>query len=310
MKRLLCLFLCGVLLFCGCSQTLPSQKLSVVATIFPAYDFARQMVGDTAHVTMLLPAGGEVHAFEPTLEDIALIKNCDVFIYNGGESDVWVEDLLGVCDMSQKTVIRMMDSVELLVTGEEDHHHDHHHDHQEADEHIWTLPQNALKIAEDIYKGSVAQNPDEQEVYAKNYSVLQKQLTDLEKEYEILHTHTHTPLVVADRFPFFYLTNFYHLHHVAAFSGCSSNTEASLLTVQQLMEEAKKGQSAVILYTEFSDKVLAKTIANGVGGNIRMWHSCHNVSARDFSSGVTYVELMQNNLQILKEALSLETVGM
>ena len=119
----------------------------------------------------------------------------------------------------------------------------------------------------------------------------------------MLSTHTHTPLVVADRFPFFYLTNGYDLHYVAAFSGCSSNTEASLSKVQELRSKAQNGQAKVILHTEFSDKTLAQTVARGWDAKILLWHSCHNVSVEDFQAGVTYVELMENNLQVLKEAL-------
>lgn len=305
MKRLLCIWLCLSLLLCGCATLdAPTGQLKVVATIFPAYDFARQIGGERVQVQMLLPPGGEVHAFEPTLQDLAAIEGCDLFIYNGGESDGWVENLLKECDVSRKTVIRMMDYVELLLPGEQHHEQGHDHTHDGTDEHVWTTPQNGLLLTKAIADGLKRQDPSGSSVYEQEADGLQQQLTALQQKYDCLHQAT-DPLVVADRFPFLYLAHQYQLSYEAAFSGCTSNTEADLHTVHRLMTAAQHTRTSVVFYTEFSDGVLAETVARSVGGVTRMWHSCHNVTKAEWQAQVTYVDLMEQNLNVLKEALGL-----
>lgn len=307
MKKLFCIALCFVMVLgCGCTAHSPApreENLSVVATIFPYYDFARQIGGEHATVTMLLSPGGEVHGFEPTLQDLALIEQCDVFLYNGGEGDGWVESLLQGMDTSQKQIVRLMDCVELLAEGEEHHHHDHEHSHEEADEHIFTTPQNAKLIAKAVEDAMAEADSSHKEIYQTNGKNLQNQLCDLEQKYECLRGAEKT-LVVADRFPFLYVTQEYDLTYIAAFSGCSANAEADVKTVYQLktaMEE--KGATKQVLCTEFSDQKLAATLANSVGGTVGIWHSCHNVTKEEWEQGVTYLQLMEQNLKVLKGVL-------
>ncbi len=304
MKRLLCLWLGLCCLICGCGQ-IPAEPtgLQVVATIFPAYDFARQIGGELAQVTMLLSPGGEAHGFEPSLQDVAAVAACDVLIYNGGESDRFVEQLLENCDVSQKTVIRLMDYAELLVPGETHHHAHHHHEVYQADEHVWTAPENTLRLAEVIAQSMMNQDPDNQPSYRSQMQKLIQQLQELSQKYAKALSEKTGTLVVADRFPFLYLTHAYGISYQAAFSGCSSNTEPDLATVYQLVTAAKTVNHPMILHTEFSDGLLAKRVAEASHGEVAMLHSCHNVSKEDFSKGVTYVNLMEQNLLVLKEAL-------
>lgn len=305
MKKMICFVLCIVLSFlCGCTPVKKQERLSVVATVFPYYDFATQIAGGNAKVTMLLSPGGEVHGYEPTLNDMVLIEQCDVFLYNGGEGDAWVESLLANCDLSQKRVVRLMDMVELLTVGEEHHHEGHHHEVEEADEHIFTTPENALKIATAIENAMKDADPSHEEQYQENGAELQQELTALSQEYEVLQG-AKKPLVVADRFPFLYLTTRYGLSHFAAFSGCSSNSEADLKTVYELKTALQKADTKAVLCTEFSDKRLATTLANAVGGTVYVWHSCHNVTKEEWENKVTYVEIMKRNLGVLKEVLTL-----
>ncbi|MBQ6818822.1 MAG: zinc ABC transporter substrate-binding protein [Clostridia bacterium] len=306
MKRMTILCLCLALLLCGCFGSPPPQTgLYVVTTVFPAYDFARQVVGGHGRVDLLLPLGGEAHGYEPTLQDLSAVQNCDVFIYNGGESDAFAEDLLAQCDLTDKTVIRMMDHVELLEAGEEHHHEGHKHSPHEADEHIWTAPQNGLLIAKAIGQGIQRADPANGQDYEQNGQALYLRLQALCDEYDVLSAAGDTPLLVADRFPFTYLTQRYHIPYAAAFSGCTSNTEADLHTVGQLIASAKEHRITTVLHTEFSDGVLAQTVADSVGAHTAIWHSCHNVSRQDFENGTTYVALMTRNLTLLKEALHL-----
>lgn len=305
MKKWICLGLCLVLtLLGGCAPAKKQECLSVVATIFPYYDFARQMAGGNAKVTMLLPPGGEVHGYEPTVKDLAAIKQCDVFLYNGGEGDAWVEKLLANGDLSSKRILRLMDTVDLLTVGEEHHHKGHHHAVEEADEHIFTTPENALRIAAAIGEVMEQADPSHKEEYQINREKLQQQLTQLAQDYEILQS-AKKQLVIADRFPFLYLTTRYNLSYLSAFSGCSSNTEADLKTVYELKTALQKEPTKAVLCTEFSHKTLANTLANAVDGKVYVWHSCHNVTKQEWEDKVTYVELMTKNLAMLKEVLAL-----
>ncbi len=305
MKKCLCIGLCFLLvLLCGCTPKEKAKSLSVVATIFPYYDFAREIAGEKAEVSMLISPGGEVHGYEPTLEDLTLVQNCDVFLYNGGEGDGWVETLLANCDTSKKQVVRLMDFVELLAVGEEHHHQDHQHSHEEADEHIFTTPENALLLANAIGNALVKASAENEEYFLNNYKTLQENLLTLKKDYAVLQGAT-LPLIVADRFPFLYVTTQYSLSYVAAFSGCSANTEADLKTVYHLKTQAARQQNPVILCTEFSDGKLANTVAEAVKGKVARLHSCHNVTAGEWEQQVTYIWLMQQNLKVLREVLEL-----
>ena len=303
MKKRISVFLIFLLLLSGCAKSTNPAGPLVVTTNFPAYDFARQILGDEGQVVLLIPLGGEAHGYEPTLKDLAMVQSCDVFIYNGGESDAYAEQLLEKCDRNKKTVIRMMDHVELLIAGEEHHEHHHQHTHHEADEHIWVTPQNALRIANAIGKGLQTAVPNHAEQYEKNSAVLQKGLQMLVEQYEILRKATHKPLLVADRFPFTYLVQEYDLLYYAAFSGCTSNTEVGVSAMSELLEQARTHEVQTVLYTEFSNGNLASHIAKGVGSKTAVWHSCHNVSKQDFENEITYQQLMMNNLDVLKEAL-------
>ena len=305
MRKVICFLLCFLLsVLCGCAPAKKQECLSVVATIFPYYDFASQIARGNATVTMLLSPGGEVHGYEPTLKDLAMIEQCDVFLYNGGQGDAWVETLLSNCDVSQKRVVRLMDAVELLTEGEEHHHEGHHHGVEEADEHIFTTPENALRIASAIGTAMEQADPSHREQYQKNGENLQRELAELSQEYEVLQG-AKKPLIIADRFPFLYLTSRYKLSHLVAFSGCSSNTEADLKTVYELKNALEREQTKAVLCTEFSDKTLATTLANAVGGKVYLWHSCHNVTKEEWENKVTYMQLMKQNLLMLKEVLAL-----
>ena len=305
MKKWICLGLCLALtLLMGCTPGKKQNRLSVVATIFPYYDFANQMAGDFADVTMLLSPGGEVHGFEPTVKDLALIEQCDVFLYNGGEGDAWVETLLAGCDTSKKQVVRLMDTVHLLTPGEEHHHTGHQHAVEEADEHIFTTPENALLIAKTIGDTLQKADPSHEAFYQKNQEILEGELATLFKEYEVLQ-EAKKPLIVADRFPFLYLTTQYSLSYLSAFSGCSSNTEPDLKTVYRLKTALEQEQTKGVLCTEFSNQTLANSLATAVGGKVYLWHSCHNVTKEEWENGVTYIQLMEQNLAMLKEVLEL-----
>ena len=298
-KKLVCLLFACCLIFSGCGKVVKSDKLKVVTTIFPPYDFAREIAGDRADVTMLLKPGGDIHSFEPTPQDIALISECDLFIYTGGDNDEWVENLLGSLDCVE--TIRMIDCVELI----EEHDHSHEsHDHGEADDHVWTSLLNAKLISEKICEKLSAKDSENTDFYVNNYKNFAQQLDKLDSEFLFCtESALRKKLVFADPFPARYFTERYGLDWVAAYPGCSGDTEANPKTVAELIEMVEDEKIPVVLHGELSDRKMADTVAEATGAEIRMFHSCHNLSKEDFQTGMSYIDIMKSNLDVLKEAL-------
>jgi len=285
-----------------------SGKLSIVTTIFPPYDFARQVAGDKAELTMLLKPGTESHNYDPTPQDIIKIQNADVFIYVGGESDKWVEDMLASASKKPKKIIVMMDCVDKLeeeivegMQAEEEEHGDE----VEYDEHVWTSPKNAIKISKKICEELKVLDKDNEEFYEKNTNEYSKQLSSLSNDFDnITKNGKRNTMIFGDRFPFKYFADEYHLKYYAAFPGCSSETEPSAATVAFLIDKVKEEKIPVVFTIEFSSGKIADTICESTGAKKLMMHSCHNITQEQFESGITYIELMRNNETVLKEALS------
>lgn len=314
-KRILCVMMTVMLItvcFCSCSSTentdKKSGKLSIVTTIFPPYDFARQVAGDKAELTMLLKPGTESHNYDPTPQDIIKIQNADVFIYVGGESDKWVEDMLASASKKPKKIIVMMDCVDKLeeeivegMQAEEEEHGDE----VEYDEHVWTSPKNAIKISKKICEELKVLDKDNEEFYEKNTNEYSKQLSSLSNDFDnITKNGKRNTMIFGDRFPFKYFADEYHLKYYAAFPGCSSETEPSAATVAFLIDKVKEEKIPVVFTIEFSSGKIADTICESTGAKKLMMHSCHNITQEQFESGITYIELMRNNETVLKEALS------
>ena len=302
MKKPLPLLLSICLLLTACGQAAPepeSGRLKIVTTVFPAYDFARAAAGGLADVELLLPPGTESHSYEPTPADILAVQDCDLFIYLGGESDTWVETILSAIEPRGEQ-LRMIDCVPLLeeelVEGMQaeighDHEHGHddeegHHDHGEGevtglDEHVWTDPANAAAITR----------------IAEGYA---EQLDALGREFEDFFAADRGPMVFGDRFPLRYFAAAYGVEYYAAFPGCGTQTEPSAATIAFLTEKVRQEQLPVVWYIEFSNHLVADSIAEAAGTETAMFHSCHNVSRQDLEGGATYLSLMEKNLQTLQ----------
>ena len=300
--------MCG---FAGCSgESGDSDKLSVVTTIYPAYDFARQVFGDTAEVTLLLKPGMESHSYDPSAKDALTISECDLFIYNGGESDQWVVDILdGAPDVK---TLRMMDVVELheeeLVEGMEHEHDedcDHEHEAEEYDEHIWTSPENAEKIVETIAEEACAISPDNAAQYELSAVDYISRIAELDNSFDELLKDEERYFVFGDRFPLLYFFEEYDLNYYAAFPGCGSNTEPSIKTMTFLSDKLR-GNDVIpaVFCIELSNREIAETLAAEAGFEVFEFHTCHNITADDLEAGETYVSLMQRNYDTLKELLS------
>lgn len=301
--------LCFTFPSCGSNSIANDDRVTVVATNFALYDFARAVCGDECDVRMLLSPGSESHDFEATLEDIALLAETDVFVYVGGESEEWVPDVLEAAGASAVTQVRAMDFVETYIVEtvegmEDDHEHEHTaddgHDH-EIDEHVWTSIPNAVAIMNAINDAVLREN----EWFENNSASYIAELMDIDAEIrEIVDTAARKTVVFADRFPFRYFTEEYGLSYSAAFSGCSSAVEPSLSTVNFLMEQVKANDIPAVFVIEFSDGTTADAIARETGCEVLEFHSAHNVSKADFEAGVTYADIMRKNAENLKIALN------
>lgn len=290
MKKILCLFLIFIMIFgiSGCRMyNEKNDKLQIVTTIFPYYSFAKEICGNDAEITMLLKPGTESHTFEPTTQDILTIKNADIFIYTGGESDKWVDTILSSVDTSKTKIIKAIDLVEPI--------HEEHHN--EYDEHIWTSVKNAVIITETIY------NATKNEQYAENKNQFVKKLNEMGSEFKNLLNSTDKTLIFADRFPFSYFAKDYNFKYVSAFPSCSEESEPSVQTMTEIINTVKEENIPYVFYIEFSNQKIADTIQSETGAGKLLFHSCHNVTNEEFNSGATYLSLMEQNLENLKEAL-------
>ena len=315
MRKLLCILLLAAMLTglsaCGGGEDGKAEdgKLDIVTTLFPAYDFAREIGGERASVTLLVPPGTEAHSFEPTAKDMVRIQSCDLFFCNGGESEAWVEELLA--DSPVRTLV-MLDCVDALeeevkegmqeICEEEPENGD---EGPEYDEHVWTSPINAKRICEALCEQLCALDPAGEELYRANLTRYSALLDALDAEFrQIVENGRRKTVVFADRFPVRYFVEEYGLNYFAAFPGCADDTEPSARTVAFLIDRVREEQIPAVFTIEFSNEKMADVICEDTGCRKLRFHSCHNVSAAELESGVTYLELMRANAEALKEALS------
>lgn len=323
MKKLLAEIMAAAMLLaalagCGAGTAASGGGLSVVADGFAPYDFAREILGDRGTATMLLPAGAEVHSYEPTPKDIIGIQESDLFIYVGGESDGWVDGVLSDMDDPVRSMT-LMDCVELVeeetVEGMEDHDHDHEseeeHDHDHAaeeaeyDEHVWTSPRNAALICEKICGELCAIDPEGADYYRANLTAYEEKLTELDEAFkEVVADGKRTTFVFADRFPLRYFADAYGLDYYAAWPGCADDAEPSAATVAFLIDRVKAENIPVVFHIELANEDMADTVCEETGAKKLQFNACHNVTRAQFESGVTYLDLMWENVDALREALN------
>jgi len=301
----------------GCNKNKDNEnKLTIVTTNFPSYDFARAVVKDNKDVElkMLLKPGAESHDFEPTPQDIIDIKNSDLFIYTGGESDEWISDILDDIDTDKTKVIKMMDLVDALeeeiVEGMEDEEHEEeeeHHDEEEVeyDEHVWTSPVNAIKIVNALKGEVVSIDNDNKKVYEDSAKEYTDKLEKIDNEFkDIVKNAKRKEIIFGDRFPLRYFASEYNLKYYAAFPGCSAQTEASAKTISYLVDKVKEDKIPVVFHIELSNGKIAEAISKETGAKVLEFNTAHNISQKDFDAGVTYVDIMEENTKVLKEALN------
>ena len=298
------------------------KKLKIVTTIFPEYDWTRAILGaqmDDVDLTMLLDNGTDLHSFQPAVKDIMKVSGCDLLIYVGGESDQWIEDALESAQNKNMKTINLMevlgDSIkeEETVEGMQGSEHEHEHDHEdedekEYDEHVWTSLRNASMICDAIAETLEEMDPENKEVYASNAAAYQEKLSDLDTEYQnTVDSAKQNTLLFADRFAFRYLVDDYGLNYYAAFSGCSAESEASFKTVTFLAEKLDELGLKTVLTIEKSDDRIAQTVIENTetkDQKILELNSMQSITSDEIADGVTYLSVMEDNLNVLKEALN------
>lgn len=291
--------------FCSCGEVERSTgKTSVVTTIFPYYDFARSVSKGTCDVDMLLKPGSDVHSFEPTPSDILKIRNADLFIYNGGESDEWVDSILeSLGDTDKPVVMKMTDYVKPLTEMDADHHAE-----DEEDEHIWTSLDNAKTLVSKISDEVSKLDQKHKTVYNKNGLDYIEKISKVQSEIEnTVSSSESKKIVVGDRFPLLYFATEFSLDWECAFPGCSTETEPSLDRLSKLTDTIEKDKIKTILKLEMSENKVADTLADETNTKVRTFYSAESVSKEDFANNITYVDLMERNNNALKEALPNDT---
>ena len=295
------------------------KKLNIVTTIFPEYDWTRAVLGDRAdevNLTMLLDNGTDLHSFQPAVKDIMKVSSCDLLIYVGGESDQWIEDALESAQNKDMKTINLMevlgDSIkeEEAVEGMQESEHDHDHgdeEEKEYDEHVWTSMRNAEVICDAIADTLEEMDPETKEIYQSNAETYKEKLSALDEEYqETVGNAKQKTLVFADRFPFRYLVDDYDLSYYAAFSGCSAESEASFKTVTFLAGKVDELGVKSVLTMEKSDDRIAQTVMENTKAKdqkILQLNSMQSITSEEIADGATYLSVMEDNLNVLKEAL-------
>lgn len=310
---------------CSSDDSDRDDRPMVVTTIFPPYDFARNVAGENAQVELLVDVT-DSHSYSPTAMDMVRIEECDIFIYTGGEGDLWAEDFLDSIDCSDKIIINMLDTAEIRYEESADthaghdhaHNHDHEHGREEApdhdhesdpyDEHVWLDPRNAIAITSAITDALCLTDPAHSDLYTANGREYRASLEALDADLRALtESAEYDAIMVADRFPFRYLCEAYGLDYYAALPGCSSAADLTAVEYEHLAEHLREEKLPVIFTAEYSDQTIARTVKRESGcdgAKILTLHSCHTLTRGQIDDGNSYLSLMRENIEVLKTALA------
>ena len=318
MKRIIGIILCAAMcagLFCACGANTDSGKLNIVTTIFPEYDWVKNIIGEDSEkfeLTMLLDSGVDLHSYQPTADDIIKISTCDLFIYVGGESDEWVEDALKNAPETLKA-INLLDVLGDSVKEEEvvegmEAEDEEESDEPELDEHVWLSLKNAEILVDAIKDELVKIDADNTEAYIANASAYCDKLKNLDSQYKSAVENAKIKTVLfADRFPFRYLTDDYGLSYYAAFVGCSAESEASFETIAFLANKTDELKLPAVITLEGTNHKIAETVistSKNKTAQILTMDSMQSVTSDDVKNGANYLSIMEKNLETLKTAIA------
>ncbi len=298
------------------------EGLKVVATLFPQYDFAREIAGDKAEITLLLPPGAEAHSFEPTPADIIKINKADLFIYTGPDMENWAQRIIDGLDNPDIIILNASQGINLASgepcpdsncqqqNGDESTGHSHEpdislgEDHPLNDPHIWTSPLIAGEIVENIAEALCVADPQNREYFQENKRAYQRKLNDLDQSFKaVIKAGKRNKMVFGSSFAFYYFTSHYGLDVLAAYDSCSSHTEPSVKRIAEIIDTVKKEGIPVIYYDGLTEPKIAAAISEATGAKMLLFHSCHNLSKEEKENGASYLSLMEQNLENLKQGL-------
>ena len=285
----------------GCEKK--DNMVNIVTTNFPSYDFIRAIIKDSPlSVSMLIEPGSDIHEVDLTPQDMIKIHNSQLFVYTGGDSDSWVDNVLKNVNKEKTKVVKLMDLVELKKeetrNGEEDKS-------DEDDEHVWTSLLNTMTIINKLKEQVIRLDEKNKDLYERNANNYLSEIQKLHLEIQDIVKHSPKKvLVLGDRFPFRYFMDDYKLSYYAAFKGCSNENEASAKTLSFLINKIKENNLSVVLKIELSNGTIANTISKETNTKVLELHSGHNISKKDYDNHITYVDIIKRNINVLKEALN------
>lgn len=309
MKRVLTLFalLLTIFLLAACTAgeeagSREDGRLKVVATLFPQYDFAREIGGEQADVRLLLPPGADSHAYEPSPSDIIAISQADVFLYTGPEMEVWAHSLLDGINRPDMRIVDLSEGLTFMENLDGDDHEGHDH---LFDPHIWTSPVIAQEMARAIGDAFIEADPENASGYKTRTMQYIEKLSALDQEFrEIVADGSRKDFIFGSRFACLYFAREYGLKYDSAFATCAGETEPSAQALARLITRIQEDKIPVIFYQELTDSKPAIAVAEATGAKPLLFHSCHNVTQEELDAGASYISLMEQNAVHLKEGLS------
>ena len=281
------------------------SKITIIATLFPQYDFSREIAGDKAEIRLLLPPGMESHSYEPTPSDIVSISKSDIFLYTGDDMEPWAKTILNGIE-TNALIVNVSSGIELKKEDEHDDDDEHEHEHEhEFDAHIWTDPINAKVMVKNIEDALASVDSENAQYYHENAEMYIKELDELDKQFsEVAQNARVKTICFGGRFAMRYFADRYGFDYIAAYDSCSGETEPSAKAVAEIIDAVKEQNIKVIYYEELVDSSVADSIAKEAGAESMLLHSCHNLSKADFDAGETYISLMKKNVEALKYGLN------
>ncbi len=305
--------LLAIFMFTGCSlrsSESATNKLKVTASLFPQYDFARQVAGDKAEISLLLPPGSESHTYAPSPADILKISSSDIFLYTGKEMEPWADQIISSAKNDKLIIADISSGVDLIESEHHSHHHDernhHAHEHEHnLDPHIWLDLTLAAKMVDNIASAFCEKDPQNSNYYKNNAENLKNDLLELDADFkDMISASRRKSIVFAGRFAHLYFIKRYGLDYISAFDSCSTEAEPSVKKVAKILDFIKKNDIPAVYYEEFSEPKIANSIAEQTGVKTLKFSTLHNVTKEQLESGVTFVELMRENLENLRQGLN------
>lgn len=309
-KKLLSVLLSTVIflsIFSSCGfQKEDNGKLTVVATIFAPYDFLRQIVGDKAEVVLLLPPGVESHSYEPTPSDIIKIEEADLFFFVSEHTETWVTQITSSLKNKKVETFCIAEGIGIEVHGHNHAEHDHDHSEEcETDEHIWTNLEYAAQMVDFLCEKLIEKDSANKDFYLENAEKYKNEILDLKSDFEsLVSSAKRKEIVSGSRFAMKNFTNEFGIEFTAAFDSCVDNTEPSAAVMAKIIDKINADGIPIVFYEELIEPKIARAVSLETGAEMRLLHSCHNVSADELEKGETYVSLMTQNYNNLKEALN------